>query len=771
FFGAGWVDAQDRLWQMDFNRRAGSGRLAEILGKNYIEYDKLMRAIDLNSTVDSLWTITEPKIKNLLASYSEGVNAYIDDYKNKLPFEFGALDYKPEKWKPKDCLILQRLWSFELNISFFADLAMGEIAYKLGIEKTKDLIAVTSLKKPFVFDDTPVETPKSSKPNQKTNDTLSSEISELLDNTSGTLKKIKDVLSIKGSSVGSNSFAVKNSRLRNRVGLLATDFHNTLGLPSKWRQVHISCNTFNVIGLSLPGFPFVLSGRNDNLAWSFINSMIDNCDFFIEQLVPGDTTCYLCDNNKPVKIVYMLDTIEVKNEREVVYYRRFTRNSEILSDFRFYDNSKIKFDPGSSLFKKRNLNKFYLTFKWTGKEKTNEAEFLYHTYLAKSSEDIKNYYQSWGCPSVNYIYADKQGNIGIQLLGLIPNRQEGNPNFPNEGWINSKSWKGYLYGNAFSGIKNPKSDYIIAANNKLISDQSMYLSSYWEPNSRAERFADIYSQYRSYPDYRFSSKEAQYIQLDLGSAYAKEIMKAVVPILEKYSVQMNHEEILIFNKWKNWDCFLYAESGSAAIYTTFIEKMIKNTFHDELGDKLYKEYVSITSIPYRKIKELLIHDNPKLFDNIKTPETEHKEVIVAQSFREAIEYLKKSFHSGNVKDWSYGFLHTITLRHVLSGNNMLKPLIKLGPYKVGGSGTTLNNTEWSLNEPFEAVIGVSARLIADMNDSLIYTIVPGGVSGDPLNKNFSNQLQLWLNGGFIAVPVYPGVSAADKLSVVILPEK
>ena len=140
FFALGYVHAQDRLWQMDVARRAGEGRLSEIFGKEALETDKFLRTLDLNVISKKLWKASSKQSRFILEQYSKGINAYIDEHKTGLPFEFGALGYIPEPWEPHDCLLIGRMMAFEMSMSFWSDIAFGEIADKLGADRASDLI-------------------------------------------------------------------------------------------------------------------------------------------------------------------------------------------------------------------------------------------------------------------------------------------------------------------------------------------------------------------------------------------------------------------------------------------------------------------------------------------------------------------------------------------------------------------------------------------------------------------------------------------------------
>ncbi|HBY98637.1 MAG TPA: penicillin acylase family protein, partial [Chloroflexi bacterium] len=111
FFAQGYTHAQDRLWQMDFNRRFASGRLSEVVGESTLLLDRWMRVLSLRRSAEAAWPHTGPEACRAATRYAAGVNAVIDARvrENAWPLEFRLLRYRPERWTPADSLVLLRL--------------------------------------------------------------------------------------------------------------------------------------------------------------------------------------------------------------------------------------------------------------------------------------------------------------------------------------------------------------------------------------------------------------------------------------------------------------------------------------------------------------------------------------------------------------------------------------------------------------------------------------------------------------------------------------
>jgi acyl-homoserine lactone acylase PvdQ len=164
----------------------------------------------------------------------------------------------------------------------------------------------------------------------------------------------------------------------------------------------------------------------------------------------------------------------------------------------------------------------------------------------------------------------------------------------------------------------------------------------------------------------------------------------------------------------------------------------------------------------------LLQDNNSIFDNILTRNNrESKIYIVLKSFKDAVKMLKTN-HGNNRKTWRWGKLHKLTLEHPFSEIDFLRPSVTLGEFEVGGNNTTINNTEYPIYESFSVRVGASARLVANMQDSVVYISLPGGVSGDAMNPNYRNQVQLWLTGGYVELPIKrePNSNAELKIKII-----
>lgn len=732
FFATGYYQASMRLWQMDYYRRLAGGRLSEIFGKETVKIDKFMRCFDIESIAQSNYKSISGKSKTILDAYSRGVNYYIEKNHSGLSFEFNALNYKPGKWKPYHSLMIGKFLTFELSLSIWADITFGEIFDKLGSEKVKLFLPNED------YNTITYKVPSKQTVIKKN---ISFYNQELFD--------IKAKLGIGGSSSGSNCWTFRNTDstgLSNSI--LANDAHLLLGAPARWMQMRLTTPEIDVIGMTIPGIPLILSGRNKNIAWGITNVMVDGFDYFIEKLDKKQENYYTNDSLLS-KLTYVLDTINISGDSPEIYYKRKTANSYLISDFHILSDSKLflKFESKDKLkgFQERNN----LSFKWIGNYNDDDIYSLYKINKSRNYEEFKDATRHWASPGLNFHYCDKSGNMGVISAGFIPLRNPScNPNLPNPAWIKDYSWRGVtkLSDSIFS-VYNPQEKFLATANNKLSLRNDIFISDHWEPDSRVMRISELLTE-----SVVFTNRDAQYLQNDFLSLYAKEIINICLPVLKTYNNLLTDEEKDNIKLLQDWDYILSRASVNASFYTMFYENLVKNTFFDELGSRIYKQYSFISSLPTRKILSLLKMPDSELFDIQGTKNIENKEFIIFKSYRDALVQFNDYFGNIPLANRTYGKMHTLTLEHPLSKSKFLKPAVTLGPFETGGNNTTINNGEWNLTNPYKQVIGASMRIICDMNSNFVYTSLPGGISGDPMHPNYSDQLQIWLNGGYVKLP-------------------
>lgn len=765
FFAVGYLHAKDRLWQMDFMRRFGRGELAEIFGEDYIYVDKFARSLGIVKVTNRIIASIDPQTKKILEAYAKGVNFYLKEHSKTLPFEFNALTYVPTAWKIEDCIVIGRILAFNQSGGFFNDITFGEISERIGVDKALKLMptgkfdGIAQMDSTFAFKVAKVV--DTLKP--IVIDTNIKKTAEILREFSKSLNDLKSKMNLKGSEIGSNSWAIrKNKNATNSPAVLSSDPHMDFTIPANWYQLHISSPKLNLVGLTIPGVPFPFIGRNNNISWGMTNAMIDDVDYFIEKIDSVDKNFYYLPSGAKAKFEFRKDTIKVKGKNPEVYYQRFTKNTCVISDFHLNRNPKLNYNNDNNKI----FEKYALTYSWTGNYKSDESTALYKICYSKDWQSFVSATETWGAPGIVFSYADTKGNIGLNPSGFTPIRKLNSPNMPSPSWLPDYAWEGIRNSSQLPKQYNPAKGFVVTANNKLSKNIPFYFSNNSSTHSRAERISEVLSQFVEY-----NVRDAQLLQNDFYSNYSKELLEYALPILEKNSSGMSDIEKRGVMILKYWDNFLAVNDAAGSIYSAFLVNLIKNIYYDDLGDWLFKQYTRQSSFPLKRTYEIL-HDTLDTFiDDVRTPTKENKEFIVVDAYKKGIQEMHKFFDDDNIYEWKYGKLHQLTLKHQFSENLFFKPAVTIGPYQIGGDVTTVNNSEYKFSNPYSVVLGSSARFIADMEDSLVYSVIPGGVSGEPLSNNYSDQLQIWLSGGYIKTSILSKQADNEKLSISFIPKK
>jgi penicillin amidase len=740
FFGMGYTVAENRLWQIDYLRRIPQGKLSEIFGANFITTDKFFRTINFQNIVNSTWQSMDKGTKALLKSYSDGINFYIEKNISNLPIEFSLLNYKPQKWTPRDCLYILKFYAFEMNTNFWTDAIFGEIAKIKGQTFAQAILPTDfSLPKMNTLDSIVKTT-------QDTTNKFTAKTSKLMgtNTLSYNLNKIFNQIHILPIDNGCNCWALSSKINKSVKSALANDIHLPLMLPSFWMEMSAQSPTFHVTGFILPGIPFFIVGRNDKISWGLTNAMVDASDFF-EEVISPDGKHYLSSDSTYKPLAFKIDTIFVKNSNSVRYYQRRTDKSIIISDF-------YKEGQGIDLFNKKDDKQKYnfqnLTFQWVGTTISDEMTALYKINKAQNWSDfVSPLNDSWKTPAVLFHYVDIYGNLGRKFAGAIPVRGNGNhPNFFNLASDKKQCWNKIEQEPNYAYLYDPANNYVSSANNAIQDSSHLFISNLFEPASRISRIDEYLNEIKD-----FDIRDMQKMQVDNFSYFAKVVMTICFPILNEYTNLLSRDELSILQDMKKWDFIMSANNFAPTVYNAFVNRLIYNTFQDELGDYYFNQYVSYPAISYNKILELLRTANSPLFDNCTTKEIENKHYIVFKSFRDGINLLQKAFRTKDYKQWSWGKIHKLELKNILEDEDIFSQSFSFGPLQMSGDYTTINKLSWNSNLLFAINQGVSMRFITDMHDSTVYVTMPGGNSGDETNINYNNQIRIWANGGYFKI--------------------
>ena len=716
YFALGYVHAQERLFQMDLIRRAGSGRLSEIFGKRTLPYDKMFRTLGLQRVVEQNLPKTDKQTLQVLSAYSAGVNYFIHQNKDNLPLEFAVLGYKPDDWKPVHSLLIAKMLAWELNISWWTDFSFTHLVQKFGAEKVKEILPNFEQNKEYI---------------------ISKQIKSLELINSGlvnTDKKFREFVGFDGTHIGSNNWVVNGAHSTSGKPIIANDPHLAFQAPGRWFIAVIKADNKTMAGLTLPGIPGIVIGKNDRISWTVTNVMADDADFYIEQLDSSKSN-YLLDGTWE-KLNVIKEIIHIKDEDDIELKIKQTHRGPIISDIH----------PYNVMYPNKYRKNPVVSMRWTAFDYSSELSAFLAINNAKNFGEFKEAVKYYHAPGQNFVYADIDGNIGYICGAKLPIRKTSSPTLVFDGTTSNSDWSGYVPYDEMPKIYNPPAGFIATANNKVVESFPYHISNLWEPNSRILRITSLLKSKEKH-----SVKDFKAYQNDYYSEYASELVPFIIDAFKNAEISDKNLNLAL-KVLKKWDFKIGADSQAPTIYTNFLQHLIENIFADEMGKTYLKEYCFIANIPYRVVLQLLYQNSSSWFDNVKTSKYEMRDDIIRKSLTDALLELEYKYGS-SLYLWQWGNLHQITFKHSFNGfSSFTDKFVNIGPFEIGGDGTTINNGEYSFNKPYANNLGPSMRFIFDFAEpDNFYCILPTGQSGHIFSSNYKNMTKKWLTGKYIKV--------------------
>ena len=705
----GYCMAQDRLWQMDLIRRATTGKLSEIFGEDLVETDLLLRALRIPEKSRLILSRTGKDLKEGIEAFADGVNQYISINRDNLPLEFSILGYVPEEWKPEHSVNVIGYMAWDLTMPWNTEIAHYRILQKVGKELYREIVPNIPAFTSHVYPD------------------FAERLNEL--QLRDTLLAHSRILEDLGLTVfsGSNNWAVSGRKSVTGKPIFANDMHLGLSAPGIWYQMHhVVEGKLNVTGLALPCQPSIVAGHNEHIAWGFTNVMVDDMDFYLEKINPDNPDEYLYKGRwRPMRV--QKEIILIKGGKSVEREIRFTHQGPIISPFKKMPEKAI-------------------SMHWIGNEYSNELRTVYLLNRAKNWDDFRNAVKTFISVSQNVIYTDREGNTGLYCSAGIPIRKKGDGISIYPGWTDEYEWKGIVPFEQRPHSYNPKNGFVSSANNKTVANSYPYYISHWfDLPHRIDRIREMLTERE-----KLSVDDFKRMHVDHRSKLVAEMKADIIAAIRENPspTRLEKRSLELFSAW---DGVMEKEGAAPAIFEKLYVTLIKNAFADEMGEELYREFISQRIVPKYAMKQIWERRSSRWWDDVNT--SDKRETFtdtVQKSFREAVAWLEEEL-GGNPEKWEWGKIHTLTLRHPMGSVAILDFLFNLnrGSYEVGGSFHTVSPYSYSFKNPFDVTDGASHRHIFVPNnwdESL--TVIPTGNSGIAASDYFCDQTDLYVNGRY-----------------------
>ena len=737
FFAQGFVHAQDRLWQMEFNRRLVAGRLSEVLGPTTLDLDRWLRILTMRRVAEYEVRLIDEETRSYLQAYGDGVNAFIE--RCRLPIEFVLLGYRPEAWVLADTLAWIKMMSWSLSVNWENEILHARLIDKLGAELASELYPPHLGRWPYII-------PPGSD---------YSYIEDLAIERARAARPFSGPSPYEG--LGSNNWVLSGSHTTTGKPIFANDMHLTMGIPSIWYENHLVTKVMNVTGVTFPGIPGVVSGHNGRVAWGYTMGFADVQDLFMERLRRTDNGQLQVEYKGEWEDIHPLkEEIRVKEGDSFIEEVIVTRHGPVINSLA----------PDE-------MNEQPLALCWTSLEPDTMIQGLFEMMLASNCQEFHQALRHWTSPVQNVVYADTSGNIGYTFAGKIPIRGTGDGHLPVPGWTDEYEWQGYIPFDSLPFLENPPQGYIVTANNRVVSEDFPIRIDI-EPISgdRSQRIAEMILDNRNRDgqdkiDLAFVRK----MQFDQFSASAKIVARYLGNLPLSPSPE---DEALgpIVRTFKEWDGNLSPDSPPAMIYQAFIRKMVRmmvvakletsnsNSLEspDKNGSELTQRVMGKGPVPI--LADVGLHAAlwlPWLTNLLDQPDShwfdlgdgEERNEVMKLALREALDELSEKF-GPRIKDWTWGKMHQLNLSHVLANMKVLASFFNRGPFPIGGDQTTIWATGASYhNLNTDRIIGPPFRMIIDLDDlDNSQAILIPGQSGNPASHHYDDQINAWFHADY-----------------------
>lgn len=684
----GYIQAQDRLFQMELARRQASGTLSEVIGEASVNNDKYFRTLGLRRAAEKSYEIYDQETIDVLQWFSDGVNAYMNEAieTNSLPIEFTLIGANPEPWTPIDSLTIGKFMAFDLGGHWERQAFNYYLLNQFSGEKAYELF-------PFY--------PKDRK--------------TIIEDEIDIASSFKEAV-IPEPFNGSNNWVVSGDKTASGKPLLADDPHLGLSTPSIWYQMHLEAEEINVSGVIFSGVPGIILGHNEHIAWGVTNTGPDVQQLYIEKRDPNDDNAFLFEGEWEIANVHQ-EPIKVKGQKTIDYEVVETRHGPIVSEFAEESGKDT-----------------VLSLRWTALDATRELHAILQLNQAKDWEEFEKALEDFHAPAQNFVFASTDGTIAYKANGKIPIYKEGeNALLPLPGWEEQHEWKEFIPFDELPKLINPEKGYIATANNKVAGDSYPYhISNVWAQPYRYERIVEVLQ-----PNDQLTVQDMKNLQMDIVNLRAREFVPLFIEILKEESLTEQEQHVL--RLLETWNFSDDANLPQPLIFDRWISE-IELILYEEIDE----EVMGLFSGKGQTTDELLRLGNKSIWmdDNGGMVKVLHT------SLTSTIKHLEHDYGK-NPADWKWGDYHQVEFRHpIASANKWLGYLFhKEKPLPVGGSAVTplaaSHNGFGLVNH------GASWRFVIDLSEiSKGYHTVGPGQSGHLKSPWYSDQTTNWVEGTF-----------------------
>lgn len=710
FLAQGFTQAQDRMWQMELNRRAALGTLSAIFGPITLNTDRLTRTLGFHRLAHESLNHLDDTTRADLIAYTKGINAWLQS-QPALPLEFSLIQHQPEPWHPVHTLAYGRLQMWALTTGASSEWVQAQLSQKLGTDKAASLDLNYPKNNPITL-------------------TSGIEVTGLTVNglTGSWTHPFLGKGTLDGANRGSNGWVIGPERSQSGHAILCNDMHLPVGTPSLWYTMHLhSQDGLHVAGFTQPGLPYVLVGHTDKIAWGATLAYTDCEDLFAERLHPNNPALYEFAGEWREATIYQ-EQIEVrglKNKKETI---TCTHHGPLVNGTLVEAEVPLAFSS-MALRPEATITGFRLL---------NEAQ---------NWDDFVTAVAHIQSPALNLLYADTDDNIGHYVSGSVPIRAQGDGTTPAPGWAGTHEWIGTVPFTEMPHALNPKQGFLVSANHKIVSDDfPHFLGKVWRNGYRAKRIEQLLT-----AQSKISVADCQRFHLDLLCLPGLELVQLVSQICQ--TVSLSAEANVALAWLEGWNGRLDPESVGGTVYQVLVRQLSEAILAPHLDNVLRSKALGLGDHPLMQpVNEFqgqwLVSLLSILSEVSELWNLDHALLLEDCLARTTAVCRQKLGDDPN--EWQWGKLHQITFAHAFGLVPGLSNLFNQGPFAIGGDENTVAQASIRPDLPYDNnAISVSSRFIVDMGhiDQALAMHAPGQ-SGHVGSPHYGDLIDPWLNGGY-----------------------
>ena len=740
-FGLGFVHAQDRLWQMEFQRRIGHGTLSEVFGAATVPQDRFLRTVGFGRAARSAWERLPEDARGQIEAYIAGVNAFLAS-DPPLPPEFALLRFKPAPWTGPDVLVWVKMMAWDLSANYSHELLRHDLLARVGPQRTAELMPPYPHDGLSILSSVPGGHPDAD--GERTSHTVdhapvrsavgpfdvaqggwSQAFVRALEGDEAVRQRLLGGGRIE--ALGSNNWVVDGTLSATGKPLLANDPHLGTHVPSLWYLAHMSAGDFDVVGATLPGAPAVAIGRNRHIAWGETNVAADVEDLYRERIDPTGKLVEFRGALEPLRI--LKETIKVSGGDPIEIEVRTTRHGPLVSDAINANNAASAGDPKPAVLEP-------LAFRWTALDESDNTVVAFLLLNeARNWNEFTAALRHFVVPSQNFVFADVEGHIGYYLPGHIPIRASGDGSSPAEGWTGEMEWTGWIPFDELPHVYDPPEHFIVTANHRPAPPAYPHHIALEYPDPyRARRITD-----RLAGRTRLTVDDFRSLQADTLSLHAK----ALVPQLLQRVRPENDLDRRAVELLRQWNFSAAADSTAAPIFQAWFLRLAAALAGDELGPLILDSYRGRFSYITRFVTNTLAAGESPWCDDVTTPARETCEQVITRALHDGVADLTERLGADTAR-WRWDAVHRAVFPH--QGLDSIAPLRTLLSRSIPNAGdwSTVNVGTVLVDRPYtqEAVPGY--RQIVDLspaNNSRFIDAV--GMSGHFLSRHYDDFMTDW----------------------------